>query len=219
MHHSGSSHRVGRPARYRAVSRRSGVDKASGRVAYAGRGCVEVGAVATMLHRVERIAVAANLAAMRVAFPSRWIQMRCSQPGFHCDIVSASNARRYSRPLRYGVERQSTSRTSSASSKFRFVLTTLLTQTTPNPFFFFLQLERLLASHSFSLPVSRAEAAAAGYSGSYGNGGSGGGGGGRGSGEAPAIEYTRSGAVLGGNDSGGGRSHSLGVSGQVRRGM
>ncbi|CAN0409401.1 unnamed protein product, partial [Ectocarpus sp. 12 AP-2014] len=31
-------------------------------------------------------------------------------------------------------------------------------------------LERLLASHAFNVPVSRAEAAAAGYSGSYGNG-------------------------------------------------
>lgn len=70
------------------------------------------------------------------------------------------------------------------------------------------QLERLLASHAFALPVSRPEAAAAGYSGNYGGGTTA---------KAPsrALQYTRSGAVLGA--AGGSRSHASEVSGQVRR--
>eukprot|EP00752_Nemacystus_decipiens_P012189 g10806.t2 len=78
-------------------------------------------------------------------------------------------------------------------------------------------LERLLASHAFALPVSRVEAAAAGYTGNYGSGD-----GdqtvvanGNTTAQPPrALEYTRSGAVLGAGV-GGARSRASGVSGQV----
>ncbi|CAM9532484.1 unnamed protein product [Ectocarpus sp. 13 AM-2016] len=91
-------------------------------------------------------------------------------------------------------------------------------------------LERLLASHAFNVPVSRAEAAAAGYSGSYGNDGgadseteslltSGAAGDGENGGVAAlarrSVEYTRSGQVLGAGGDGGTGSRSRGVSGQV----
>ncbi|CAB1113910.1 unnamed protein product [Ectocarpus sp. CCAP 1310/34] len=91
-------------------------------------------------------------------------------------------------------------------------------------------LERLLASHAFNVPVSRAEAAAAGYSGSYGNDSaadfereslltSGAAGEGENGGVAALsrrpVEYTRSGQVLGAGGDGGTRSPSRGVSGQV----
>lgn len=88
-----------------------------------------------------------------------------------------------------------------------------------------LQLERLLASHAFALPVTRAEAADAPYSG-IDSGGSGIGGGGDGgdsggfqggkavlpSGGGSQVGYTRSGDVLGG----GGGVRRPGVSSQVR---
>eukprot|EP00903_Cladosiphon_okamuranus_P012353 g11582.t1 len=78
-------------------------------------------------------------------------------------------------------------------------------------------LERILASHAFALPVSRAEAAAAGYSGNYANGEReevGTADGGAVAKPPRALEYTRSGAVLGGGV-GGARSRSSWVSGQV----